>query len=280
MARAVLFCVILSVIPLFAQEEIPPQQDPEQQSEAPQQNANRDMATQPPAVPPSRDVEFNIKSFAKNFGSDQKKIWTFPVKVATGHHLVPVLAVAGLTAGIVAGVDPPAARYFRRRGGDYDRFNSLLSEHVTTSATLLGPAALCVGGLIGKDRYLAHTGLLALEAWVDVDIVGEAMRNIARRRRPLDVPPGGSYNNTWFKTGGNPLNSSGSFPSGHTAWGFAVATVVARRYPQHKWVRYLVYGLATVDAVSRVTSSNHFVSDTAFGAALGYSIGRFVVVRQ
>jgi membrane-associated phospholipid phosphatase len=73
---------------------------------------------------------------------------------------------------------------------------------------------------------------LALEAWVDVDITSEVMRNIFDRRRPLDFPVNGNYHDTWFKTASSPLHADGSFPSGHTGWGFAVATTIARRTPK------------------------------------------------
>ena len=80
---------------------------------------------------------------------------------------------------------------------------------------------------------------------------------------------------------GNPLKSAGAFPSGHSAWVFAIATVVARRHgTHHKWVPALAYGMATVAALSRFPANAHYVSDGFFGAALGYSIGRFVVLRQ
>lgn len=247
-----------------------PQTSPDPQSE---------QAASAPS-PPSRDISFSIPGFAKNFFSDQKKIWTFPAKVVTGHHLVPVLAVTGVTAAIVAGVDPIEGRYFRTHASTFTGFNDTFSEHRTTAATLLIPSGLAGAGLITRHSYLAHTGLLALEAWVDVDITAEVMRNIADRRRPLDIPLNGNYSNTWFKTASSPLNADGSFPSGHTAWGFAVATTIARRYPQHKWVRALAYGLATVDLASRLTASDHFASDAVFGGILGYCMGRFVVLRQ
>ncbi len=243
------------------------------------------QATPPPpdlATPPrdTRDVSLNPKKFARNFFSDQKMIWTFPAKVATGHHLVDTAVVLGATAAIAAAADPPSARYFRRHGDTYQPFNDFLSEHRTTSATLIAPAGLYLAGLIKKDSYLAHTGILAAEAWVDVDIVGEVMRNAIRRKRPVDIPPDGNFSATWFHAHGTPFQTEGSFPSGHTAWGFAVATVIARRYPHHKWVAAVAYALAAIDGISRITSSNHFASDTIFGGVLGYSIGRFVVLRQ
>jgi membrane-associated phospholipid phosphatase len=59
-----------------------------------------------------------------------------------------------------------------------------------------------------------------------------------------------------------------------------VATVVARRHANHKWVPILAYSLATLDGISRISSNNHFLADTVFGGALGYAIGRYVVARQ
>lgn len=192
------------------------------------------VATAP--VAPSATCS-SIKSFAKNFFGDQKRIWTFPAKVVTGHDVIPVLVVPAVTTGIVFGVDPTEGKYFRTQASTFNGFNNAFSEHRTTAATLLSPAALAGVGLLTRHSYLAHTGLLALEAWVDVDITSEVMRNIFDRRRPRDVPLNGNYHDTWFKTASSPLHANGSFPSGHTAWGFAVATTIARRYPKEKWIR-------------------------------------------
>jgi membrane-associated phospholipid phosphatase len=40
------------------------------------------------------------------------------------------------------------------------------------------------------------------------------------------------------------------------------------------------YGLAAAVGLSRITGSEHFVSDVFVGGVLGYSIGRFAVLRQ
>jgi len=256
----------------------------DQSSTPPPPATDQSASTQPTPQAPSdqteRDVSINPKHFARNFFSDQKMIWTFPFKLATGHQVLPTLAVVAGTAALVAGPDPYEARYFRKHESTYHGFSNVLAEHRTTAATLLTPAAFYVTGLITKDAYTQKTGLLAIEAWVDVDIIGEVTRNIALRRRPLDIPPDGNYRNTWFKTAESPLHATGSFPSGHTAWGFAVATVIARRYPKHKWVPFVAYGLASLDALSRLTSNNHFLSDAVFGSVLGYVTGRYVVLRQ
>ena len=68
--------------------------------------------------------------------------------------------------------------------------------------------------------------------------------------------------------------------SGHSIEAFAVATIIARRYGNHRWVPYAAYGLASVVGFSRLTLNVHFLSDVFMGGALGYSISRFTVLRQ
>jgi len=247
------------------------------------QGAVQDPAT-PEATQSEDDLrpgerEVSIKTFGSNLLSDQKRIWTFPAKVATGKHVLPTVAVLGITGALVP-ADPNVARFVRRNSTSFDDFNNALVERNTTTATLLTPAAFYVAGLILKKPYLKRTGLLAAEAWINTEVANVALRVSFRRLRPLDVPPGGNFSDTWFKTTSNPMGAAGSFPSGHTAWAFAVATVVARRHGNHKWVPILAYSLATLGGISRISSNNHFVADTAFGAALGYAMGRFVVLRE
>jgi len=76
------------------------------------------------------------------------------------------------------------------------------------------------------------------------------------------------------------IRGNGSFPSGHSIEAFAVATIIARRYRNHRWVPYAAYGLASVVGFSRLTLNVHFLSDVFMGGALGYSISRFTVLRQ
>jgi membrane-associated phospholipid phosphatase len=210
--------------------------------------------------------------------SDQKKIWLFPLRLARGNDLIPTGAVLGATAGLVA-LDPLDAPYFRRTSS-FAGFNRIFTGNATVYATLAAPVSLYAAGLLRKDSKMQSTALLAAEALGDTYLVTTAMKDVDRRLQPIAIAPHGNFADTWFDNNTRYGLSDGSFPSGHTIAAFSVATVVARRYGKHRWVPYVAYGLAGVVGFSRITLSAHFVSDVFMGGALGYSISRFVVLRQ
>ena len=61
-----------------------------------------------------------------------------------------------------------------------------------------------------------------------------------------------------------------SLPSGHTAVAFAMAQVLAVRWPRGKW---LWFSLAAGVAASRTLVDVHFPSDVVFGALVGTVVG-------
>lgn len=65
-----------------------------------------------------------------------------------------------------------------------------------------------------------------------------------------------------------------SFPSGHAANSFAVATVLERHYGGA--VGWIAYGAAAFIASSRVIGNHHWLSDVTTGAAIGFLWGRLV----
>ena len=73
-----------------------------------------------------------------------------------------------------------------------------------------------------------------------------------------------------------PDGTDRSFPSGHTSSAFATATVLQRHYG---WkVGIPAYALAGYVGASRLHANKHYLSDVAFGAALGIVAGRTVTV--
>jgi membrane-associated PAP2 superfamily phosphatase len=240
---------------------------------------NPAQSTRPPrdssTSPAAREVTW--RSLPKDFLRDQKDIWTFPVQLAKGHHWLPTLSVTGVTAGLIV-ADPHVMPYFQDHAKNLDRLNDPFDASITTAEVIVLPTSLLLSGYLRHDKYQVGTAILAGEAYADAAIVDLGVKAITRRKRPTDVPPGGSFSNTFFNGGKSPFKGS-SFPSGHAAGAFSVATVVASRYHHHRWVPWLAYGFATAVSFSRVTTSAHFPSDVFLGAALGYTITRYEVLK-
>jgi membrane-associated phospholipid phosphatase len=225
--------------------------------------------------PSAREV--TGRSLPRDFLHDQKDIWTFPGQLAKGRHWVPTIAISGLTAGLIV-ADPHAMPYFRSHARSLDDINDVFDSPITAAEVIAVPAALLAAGYVRHDQYQVGTALLAGEAYADSAIVNLAIKAVTRRERPSDIPPGHPFTDTFFNGGKSPFHGS-SFPSGHAAGVFSVATVVAERYRHRRWVPFLAYGFASVISFSRVTTSAHFPSDVFLGAALGYTVTRYVALR-
>jgi membrane-associated phospholipid phosphatase len=72
----------------------------------------------------------------------------------------------------------------------------------------------------------------------------------------------------------SPNGEWGSFPSGHTASTFALASVMHEEYG---WLAGLpLYGLGTLVGIHRLDDDEHYLSDVVFGAVLGVVVGHSV----
>lgn len=78
------------------------------------------------------------------------------------------------------------------------------------------------------------------------------------RPRPGSVQP--------VISGFTSFSSHDSMPSGHAAFAFVLAVLLANRYPKYKWV---FYSLATLVAVSRIVENMHWPADVIAGAIIG-----------
>lgn len=69
-----------------------------------------------------------------------------------------------------------------------------------------------------------------------------------------------------------------SFPSGHTAAAFALASVLDNdlRDEFGHWQTPVVYGVATAVGVSRVYDLKHYYSDVILGGSIGWAVGTWV----
>jgi membrane-associated phospholipid phosphatase len=225
---------------------------------------------------PQREATW--RSLPGDFLHDQKDLWTFPLQIAKGRHLVPTLIVVGGTAGLIF-ADPHAMPYFRTHQKNLDDVNDVFDPLITASEVIALPAGLLAAGYIRHDDREVNTALLAAEAYGDSAVINLAIKAVTRRERPSDVPVNGNYSDTFFHGGQSPFK--GSFPSGHATAVWSVATVVAERY-RHRgkpWIPVLSYTLAVAISASRITEAAHFPSDVWLGSALGFTIAKYQTLK-
>jgi membrane-associated phospholipid phosphatase len=125
-----------------------------------------------------------------------------------------------------------------------------------------------LAGLVFKSETAKMVALDCLAAtFITNEIVTPGLKNAFGRQRPY-------YNSGIYRF--EPFSGHDSFPSGHTAIAFVNASVIASHYRQ-RWVKILVYGVASAVAFARINYDVHFLSDVVAGAVIGISIGRGVV---
>ncbi len=135
--------------------------------------------------------------------------------------------------------------------------------------------AVALGCLALAGRWrgrmdLWGTGWAGLLAILLSGVAVQAVKHLVGRPRPgVGLSPwllkGLTFDSDWH-----------SFPSGHSATSFAVAAVLAARWPRAAWAFYL--GAALV-ASGRVVGGSHYPSDVVGGAVLGLLVGLFLVRR-
>jgi membrane-associated phospholipid phosphatase len=201
------------------------------------------------------------RHFFSDILRDQRAIWTSPFRLGRGD--ARWLAPLGITTAVLIASDQETGEL-----GDNRRRISV-SKDVSLGGSIYATGGIAAGFyLVGRaagNERARETGLLAGEALVDSAIVDTVVKNISQRPRPTHDDA-----HAEFFDGGH------SFPSGHAAEAWALATVVANEYHDRRAVQVAAYGLAAAVSVSRYTGRNHFLSDVLVGSALGYGIGRFV----
>jgi membrane-associated phospholipid phosphatase len=210
---------------------------------------------------------------------DQKLVWLFPLHLAQGQHILPTIGIVGVTGGLIA-ADAHIMVHVRNNTSAFHEYDKIFSGTNTGIVTALIPATFYIYGIARKSSYSEQTALLMGEAYLDSAIPHVAMKLVSRRLRPDAVPASSDFTDTFFKSHVSVFGKGSSFPSGHAAGIFSIATVVAERYRNHHWVPWVAYGVAAAISFSRVPTFAHFPSDVFLGAALGYTITRFDVLRD
>jgi len=203
-----------------------------------------------------------VFKLSKNILMDQKDIWTSPFHM-NRHDAIPWIVV-GATTGALIAADRHIARQLPNTV-DQVAISKDVSNIGAVYTVLPITAGLYIGGAIAHNPKARETGILGGEAALDSVIVVTVLKSITQRPRPLEDNGKGS-----FFTGGD------SFPSGHSAAAWALASVVAHEYNKSILYPITAYGLASLVSLSRLSGEQHFASDIVAGSAIGWFIGRYV----
>lgn len=164
-----------------------------------------------------------------------------------------------------------------------------ISPRVTRLGGDIGMYSVIGAGLasaIIKDPKGLQTSLLASQAVITSGVWVRLIKILTGRERPM-----ASYNFSktegghWYGpfamidqdlTPKRSESSFDSFPSGHTATAFSIATVVATQYKDTRAVPVISYSLASLVGVSRLIEHEHWASDVLVGGLIGYACGKQV----
>ena len=125
-------------------------------------------------------------------------------------------------------------------------------------------ASVIVVGLIGGDRRLARTGVKMLAAHTLATLAKDFVKHRVDRTRPRSSKKPGKDPKP--RRGRDRSKEETSFPSGHSAGAMAVASALAREYPDQAIPAYLA---GSVLALAQIPRCAHYPSDVGVGSAIG-----------
>jgi membrane-associated phospholipid phosphatase len=165
------------------------------------------------------------------------------------------LGIGAVAASLGRSMDRPVSRGMS---------TSPLLDNLFDPGEAIGGARLQLGGALvtyavgraTRSPRVTLVGADLLQAQIMSQVLTAGVKMAVRRTRP----DGTGY----------------SFPSGHASVTFASATVLQRDLGWKFGIP--AYGVATYVAASRIQEQRHFLSDVAFGAAIGIMAGRTVTL--
>jgi membrane-associated phospholipid phosphatase len=232
---------------------------------------------------PAAADKFTLRSVSRDFLKDAGEIWSYPIHIRT-RDILPI-AGFGIMTGFLIANDEAISRWFRnyRDGHDWVKAVSPVITEMGATGAWGTVAAFLVVGLIAKDDKSVGTAVLASSALLQSGLVVTFLKGMTGRQRPFYANGVDHWSGPvgFFKRfGKGQYGRYDSFPGGHTATAFALATVVAMQYRKSVLVPILAYTTATGVGLSRMTEKKHWLSSVFVGAVLGHLIGRKVVLNH
>ncbi len=190
---------------------------------------------------------------------------------------------AGIFVAATAAMFPIDRAVARRAQTDWAQENRDLRRGAralrylgTPGSTYIG-AGMYVVGRLGRVERMADLGLHGSEALIIARETVNIVKGLVGRARPLldTDDPNDFVFGRGFRKGSDDHRS---FPSGHSAMGFAAAAAVtaeaSKWWPDKRWyIGGVMYGGAALIAASRIYNNKHWASDVTMGAAIGTFAG-------
>ncbi|MFQ5729819.1 MAG: phosphatase PAP2 family protein, partial [Waddliaceae bacterium] len=170
------------------------------------------------------------------------------------------LAILGVGGGAAIGLSQSDADNDVQDGAD-DSIGDFatIGDIAGHPGTMFGVAiSTYIVGRANKDEKIIETGKAIFEAQLITQTLTALLKLSTGRERP----------------DGSGDRITSSFPSGHAAGSFALASTVDALHGHE--IGIPLYILAGFVGFSRLSDNKHFLSDVVFGAALGTIIGRGV----
>ncbi|MDA3818473.1 MAG: phosphatase PAP2 family protein [Prolixibacteraceae bacterium] len=178
-------------------------------------------------------------------------------------------ASAVLTTTSVYYFDEPVQRFFSTHNNVFLHKSLSPFQYSDFYIPLSIIAGYATTGVITKNNYTLETAYMLAESCIFNALLTRTVKVIAGRERP-DHWQGSNAHNWDIHSGQR------SFYSGHTSMAFAIASVIAWRYRQTKWVPWISYGVATMAGLQRISYNRHWLSDVFVGAVSATAVGLFI----
>ncbi len=197
------------------------------------------------------------------YASSSESLWS---RGETALWAGTLVAAGGLTL-----VDEDIRTFFQKnRGEPADSVADALDILGHPLSTLVFGGGLHLYGRASDDPHAAETGEIALHAVLGSQVAVFILKSAVGRERPDVSGDAHAFDPITLRRDNN------SFPSGHAAASFALASVLAQR-SLSPWAPYAYYGLAGAVGVSRLVRDDHWASDVLVGAIIGETAARIAI---
>jgi membrane-associated phospholipid phosphatase len=202
----------------------------------------------------------------KTIGGNVRDVFTEPTRWQ-GRDWGSVAWKSVVVAGSIALLDQRAHDYLQRHRSDSsqriaDLFEPFGAEYAL--GTLAGFAI--VGAVADKPTARAVAVDGTVSSIIASGLIVTTLKKITGRSRPNTGNGPHDF---------NPFNGGESFPSGHTAEAFTVATSIAENY-HRPWISGLSYGIAGLVGYARMEHDAHWLSDVTASAFIGIGVAKHV----